>query len=104
MAYREKQTTYAWNLMNKVQQLLDRRGSPFEIDDLATYAQLPVTGNMRRRLSELVDAGTLEIVYMRGKRGRIRMHYATPDWVRNAEVENAKPTIRDDDGYPHYSR
>ncbi len=53
------QTTYSDYLYRRVDDWFTFRGRAFTIQELAEFADLKVTGNMRRRLQHCVVAGTL---------------------------------------------
>lgn len=71
----QQQTVYADYLYLKIEELLNRVGQ-FTLKELANYAGLKVTGNMRRRVQHCVVAGTLSVtpVYMQ-ERGSANLYY-----------------------------
>lgn len=69
------QTVYADYLYAKMEALLDRAGV-FSLRDLADFAGLKVTGNMRRRVQHCVVAGTLEVrPALVGERGSQNVYF-----------------------------
>jgi len=81
----QKQTTYADYLYYNIDKLLESRGG-FTMQQLADFAGLKVTGNMRRRVQHCVVAGTLAVgTYFSGGKAKGNVFYK-PDEIENQEV------------------
>jgi len=81
----QKQTTYADYLYSKMEQLLIERGG-FTMQQLADFAGLKVTGNMRRRVQHCVVVGTLAVGMYYGREANRGLVFFKPQEVDPTEL------------------
>jgi len=73
-----KQSVYADYLYRKVDQWLTEKGRGFTVQEIAQYAGLTVTHNLRTRLTHAVAAGTLDVHFGYLETGKPRLYFTAP--------------------------